>query len=232
MSNFLRHLPCPKCRSKDNLGEYEDHFYCFGCQYHKFKNDLDTLRKRVQQSKRPSNVVTNASNINTTEELPTEALRWLLSYGITLDEIAKYKIEWCTDNGTLILLNTGNYWQGRSFKSYGPKYLSNGPKPLTVYGKSATIILVEDILSAIKISRLQTVCSSPLLGSSLSTHFESELVDKYQMVYIWLDRDKAKNAIRIKNRLKGLGLQSKVIVTDLDPKEYTTKEIEQWLKNR
>ena len=71
-----------------------------------------------------------------------------------------------------------------------------------------------------------------MLGSSLSTHFESELVDKYQMVYIWLDRDKAKNAIRIKNRLKGLGLQSKVIVTDLDPKEYTTKEIEQWLKNR
>jgi translation initiation factor 1 (eIF-1/SUI1) len=52
------------------------------------------------------------------------------------------------------------------------------------------------------------------------------------MVYIWLDRDKAKNAIRIKNRLKGLGLKSKVIVTDLDPKEYTTKEIEQWLKNR
>jgi twinkle protein len=52
MSNFIRHLPCPKCRSKDNLGEYEDHFYCFGCQYHKFKNDLDTflLRKRVQRN--------------------------------------------------------------------------------------------------------------------------------------------------------------------------------------
>lgn len=231
MSKFIRHLPCPKCRSRDNLGEYEDHFYCFGCQYYKTKQDLDTLRKRMQKSKSPSNVI-DSSMLNTTEELPQVAMKWLLSYGITPDEIYKYNFQWCTDNGTLILLNTGTYWQGRSFKSFGPKYLSNGAKPLTTYGKSATIILVEDILSAIKISRLQQVCSAPLLGSSLATHFESRLVDEYEEVYVWLDRDKAKNAVKIKNRLKGLGLKSKAIITPLDPKEYTTKEIEQWLKNR
>jgi twinkle protein len=231
MNKFLRHLPCPKCKSKDNLGEYEDHFYCFGCQYYKLKHDLETLRSRVYKSKSPSNVI-DVSNINTTDELPPVAMKWLLSYGITPTEIVRYNFQWCTDNGTLILLNTGNYWQGRSFKNFGPKYLSNGPKPLTTYGKSATIILVEDILSAIKVSRVQQVCSSPLLGSSLASHFEQELVNNYEMAYIWLDRDKAKNAIRIKNRLKGLGLPSKVIVTELDPKEYTTKEIEQWLKNK
>jgi hypothetical protein len=159
-------------------------------------------------------------------------MKWLLSYGITLNEIVKYNFQWCTDNGTLILLNTGSYWQGRSFKSYGPKYLSHGPKPLTVYGKSATIILTEDILSAIKVSRNQLVCSAPLLGSSLASNFEEELVNNYQTVYVWLDRDKAKNAIKIKNRLKSLGLESKAIITNLDPKEYNNKEIEQWLKNR
>jgi twinkle protein len=230
MSKFIRHLPCPKCRSKDNLGEYDDHFYCFGCQYYKTKQDLESLRSRLKE-KRPSNVVTT-SVLHTTEELPQVAMKWLLSYGITLNEIVKYNFQWCTDNGTLILLNTGNYWQGRSFKSYGPKYLSNGPKPLTVYGKSATIILTEDILSAIKVSRQQQVCSAPLLGSSLATNFEEELVNNYQTVYVWLDRDKAKNAIKIKNRLKSLGLESRAIITNLDPKEYNNKEIEQWLKNR
>ena len=35
MSNFLRHEPCPKCHSKDNLARYTDgHGYCFGCQYY------------------------------------------------------------------------------------------------------------------------------------------------------------------------------------------------------
>ena len=89
-----------------------------------------------------------------------------------------------------------------------------------------------DILSAIKVSRQQQVCSAPLLGSSLATNFEEELVNNYQTVYVWLDRDKAKNAIKIKNRLKSLGLESKAIITNLDPKEYNNKEIEQWLKNR
>jgi len=103
---------------------------------------------------------------------------------------------------------------------------------LTVYGKSDTIILTEDILSAIKVSRNQLVCSAPLLGSSLASNFEEELVNSYKSVYVWLDRDKAKTAVKIKNRLKGLGLDSKVIITNLDPKEYNNKEIEQWLKNR
>ena len=31
-ANFVRHEPCPKCDSKDNLARYDDgHGYCFGC---------------------------------------------------------------------------------------------------------------------------------------------------------------------------------------------------------
>lgn len=230
MSNFIKHNPCPKCNSKDNLGEWDDHFYCFGCQYYKLKNDLNTLRTRVFKSKSPSNVIDN-SKLNITPELPPVAIKWLLSYGITPTEILKYNFQWCIDNGTLILLNTNTYWQGRSFKNFGPKYLSNGPKPLTIYGESDTIILVEDILSAIKVAR-HSVCATPLLGSSLSIENERILANKYKTIYVWLDRDKAKNAIKIKNRFKALGLQSKVIITDKDPKEYNNKEITEWLKNR
>ena len=44
---FLKHLPCPNCGSKDNLAEYVDHFYCFGCKYWKAKNDLASIRNRL-----------------------------------------------------------------------------------------------------------------------------------------------------------------------------------------
>jgi hypothetical protein len=41
-------------------------------------------------------------------------------------------------------------------------------KPLTIYGEGDTIVLVEDVLSAIKIARLRydesILCQSPLLG--------------------------------------------------------------------
>ena len=31
-SAFIKHVPCPKCGSRDNAGQYSDgHYYCFGC---------------------------------------------------------------------------------------------------------------------------------------------------------------------------------------------------------
>lgn len=39
-SKFVRHEPCPKCGSKDNLGRYDDgHAFCYGCQYYEFADD-------------------------------------------------------------------------------------------------------------------------------------------------------------------------------------------------
>ena len=35
MTEFLRHEPCPKCLSRDNLARYSDgHAFCFGCSYY------------------------------------------------------------------------------------------------------------------------------------------------------------------------------------------------------
>jgi len=228
MSKFIRHLPCPKCNSKDNLGEYDDHLYCFGCQYYKSKDDLQSIRNRLETK---NNIeISDPINIDISYDIPSNAMKWLLSYGISLDEIHHYKFGWSAEKRALILLHTKQYWQGRSF-GYGPKYISYGLKPLTIYGAGGTIVLVEDILSAIKVARTN-VSATPLLGSSLSVENERSLAEKYDTIYVWLDRDKAKNAVKIKNRLKSLGVYSKAIITDKDPKEYTTQEIEQWLKNK
>ena len=230
MSKFLGHTGCPKCGSRDNLGEYEDHFWCFGCKYHMRKTDTASLRLRLNRHNTEEQSVMKLSNI---KELPRKAMEWLLSYGISQEEIDKYGIEWNVKEEMLVLLQTAEYWQARTFNSRRPKYMSEGSKPLTIYGQGDTIVIVEDIISAMKIARLHDeYCACPVLGSSLSYDMENQIVEKYKKSAVWLDRDKAKNALRISRKLKQRGLESRVVVTDEDPKEYSKGEIRTWLRNR
>ena len=230
MSTFIRHLPCKTCGSKDNLGEYSDHFWCFGCGFYEEKLDLKSIRERLANTNDKPIFI---ENLAFTKQIPKQAMRWLLKYRITLGEIKKYNILWCQSNETLILVHKKDYWQGRHFGKYGLKYLSKGKKPLTKYGNSDTIVLVEDVLSAIKIARLSPeYCAMPLLGSSLSTEHEESLRDLFKTIHVWLDRDKAKQGIKMSRNLKQKGIVSRAIITNLDPKEYNEGEIETWLKNR
>ena len=230
MSAFIRHLPCKSCGSKDNLGEYTDHFWCFGCGFYEEKIDLKSIRERLADTNYKPVYM---ESLAFTKHIPKEAMRWLLKYRITLKEIEDHNILWCQENETLILIHTNEYWQGKHFGNYGLKYLSKGKKPLTIYGKSDTIILVEDVLSAIKIARLSPeYCAMPLLGSSLSVPHEERLRNLSKTIHIWLDKDKAKQGIKMSRNLKQKGIKSRTIITDLDPKEYNEGEIKNWLKNR
>jgi hypothetical protein len=223
MSNFIKLGPCPHCGSRDNRAEYKNGYWCFGCSTLELKKDTQTLRDRVygtQQTKADSNL-----SINVIKQIPQKAMQWLLKYDIRQDEIDKYNIGWEPDMNILVLLQNSSYWQGRNFGFGNMKYKSNGMKPLTIYGEGDTIIVVEDVLSAIKIARTHKYCASPLLGSSLSKQAESQLVKDYKKIYVWLDRDKAKQAVRIRNRLRSLGVSSKAIITELDPKEYDKQTI-------
>ena len=171
--------------------------------------------------------------LNLTDDIPIEPKRWLLSYGITNEEIGKYKIAWDANTQILVLHYTQNYWQGRCFGNQLTKYLSKGIKPLTIYGNGATIVCVEDILSAIKVARLEpNFCATPLLGSSMSLETTQSLSERFKDIVVWLDRDKAKEAIKISRNLKQRGVDSNVIISPKDPKEYTKGELIEWLKNR
>jgi len=231
MTKFLGHKPCPRCGSKDNLGDYTDHVFCFGCKYYKNKDDIHSIRSRVHKI---TTGTEDIMNVETITELPRKAMKWLLSYGISQEEIKEYNIQWSPKKELLVLLNTLNYWQGRCFGNSKIKYMSAGSKPFTIYGSGDTIVLVEDVLSAIKIARLHNeFCATPLLGSTLSYEFEKSILkEKFKKVYVWLDRDKAINAVKIKNKLKTRGVSSKAIITPLDPKEYSKGEILEWLKNK
>jgi hypothetical protein len=168
-----------------------------------------------------------------TNDIPVKAKQWLLKYGITNEEIDKYKIAYNANSEILVLLFTQNYWQGRCFGNQYQKYLSKGNKPLTIYGNSDTIVCVEDVLSAIKIARLSPeFCATPLLGSSMSLETTQSLSERFKNIVIWLDRDKAKEAIRIARNLKQRGLLVEVVISPKDPKEYTKGELLTWLKNK
>ena len=53
-AKFLRHVPCPYCGSKDNVGEYEDHYHCFSpnCGKTWYKNEeekeLDKMYNKLE----------------------------------------------------------------------------------------------------------------------------------------------------------------------------------------
>jgi hypothetical protein len=165
-------------------------------------------------------------------EIPRKAMQWLLSYGISKEEIAEYGIKWNPANEFLVLIDQAKYWQARTFDNKRPKYLSSGKKPLNIYGQGEVIVIVEDILSAMKIARLRKqYCSAPVLGSSLGYDMENQIVGQYKTALIWLDRDKARNGLLIARKLRQRGLTSRIIVTELDPKEYSKEQIEIFLNN-
>ena len=168
---FIKHLPCPNCGSKDNLAEYIDHYYCFGCSHWKSKNDIKSVRSRLQSQ--------------------------------------------------------------QAMLSDGVKYKSKGKKPLLWYGNGDILVCVEDVISAIKVSKANpNVTATPLLGSSIPLELTETILKRFKTVRVWLDRDKAIEAVKQARNIKQKGIDCEAIITPLDPKEYSTGEINEWLRNR
>jgi hypothetical protein len=68
-------------------------------------------------------------------------------------------------------------------------------------------------------------CASPLLGSVPLKRTETHL-KPFKNVYLWLDKDKAKESVKTaRNLSERIGKQVKVIVTEKDPKCYNNIEI-------
>ena len=227
---FIQHTNCPKCGSRDNLAEYSDGFYCFGCGYRKQKNDLNSVRNRLQSEQ---TMLSDELDIPTTNDIPIEPMQWLLQYGITQQDVDTYKLGWNANNQMLVLVNTPQYYQARNFSKYGPKYISKGKKPLLFYGLGDILICVEDVVSAIKIAKAnKNVTVTPLLGSIISLELTETILKRFKKIYLWLDRDKAIEAVKQARNIKQKGIDSDVIITPNDPKDYSTGEINQWLRNK
>lgn len=211
---FIKHHPCEKCHSRDNLAEYSNGFYCFGCGWFQRKTDIQSLQERIKPTETLSNELKTDGlydDLYLTEKIAPEALKWLLRY-IPMEETKRFS--WEPEKKWLMLYKSNTFYQARDF-SGKRKYINCGKKPFVIYSQTGKepLVFVEDVLSAIKVE-LAGGTAVPMFGSSISWEFPQK------EVMLWFDRDKATTAIKYKNLLQEKGKCVKLIITDLDCKEY------------
>lgn len=222
MANFLKHESCPECRKvgKDqkgnNLARYDNGSgWCFSCKHWE-----PPTHWKPEVRKETTAVPSDLCSI-----FPKENLDWLKQYLTVGEIIENFKYSPILKRH---VYSYGTYWEGRSVNPNVPKCLSHGEKPFYIKGsweKLKKIVVVEDVVSAIAVSR---VCGAlPLFGSHLSGDWMAKLarcsdVDEF---VIWLDHDKYEDAIKFSNKMKLLGVNCTVRQTHKDPKAHTTLEI-------
>lgn len=229
MSEFLAHEPCPKCGSKDNLARFDDgHGWCFGCNHYEPPSVYIPQIKEVVKSTTRIPFPADAQ-----KQIGVKGWTWLKKYGILNKETLNWY--WSESKQWLlfpILEEHGiiSVWQARNFDEQRPK-----PKALTVggvsdvlmlHGSGEPVILVEDILSAVKVGRVCT--AMPLFGSNVPLKTLVRLADRYKRLGIWLDADMAQKSMRAAMRARQLGFDvTRTIITEADPKEHSDKEIQE-----
>lgn len=247
---FVRNGKCPICGSRRGLGIYSDHEYCFVCDYHKSyvegNKTVLLLGNNMNPNKETEPMVTlpdDACNV-----FDNEGLEWLRKYEISDEEIVDNHICWSEIRKSIIFpfYNSSKeliMWQARSFRTSPdpkikiPKYYTRGYKksdylPIFYYEDSSmddAIVLVEDILSAIKVRRVQD--AMPLLGSYIDKELLTRLSKFYTSVVLWLDKDKQDTYKKYISFAKILFDKVSLVYTDLDPKEYSATIIKEFLTN-
>lgn len=186
---------------------------------------------------------------------PSIAKTWLWKYGIGTNMWEKHNIGWSNSYQRLIfpikdtirlkanvsILNQLVGWLARdvSFINYNDKTLYKAPKYLLKTEpdqkrkffkldggrKADTLIIVEDILSAIKIfNSVENVSVLALLNSSVDASYILKHF-KHCLLKIWLDHDKRTESVMQVVRLSQLGFSVRHIFSMKDPKEHTNESI-------
>jgi hypothetical protein len=215
----MKHEPCPKCREagKDKTGDNLKIFpdggkFCFACGFSvpSFKFPRDALGE-----------VHSYISADLPDSARMELGKYLNSY-----EIEKH-FRFDATLKRVVLRDTMPmfYWGKNSYMD--PKVLTKGRipfRPFLTSGTCNTLVIVEDPISAIKVSRVLDCV--PMFGAYWQPHWYEALVrmSSYSSVIVWLDHDKAKEGLRLALSLKNL-FYTGWIDTPRDPKCYSAIEI-------
>lgn len=242
MGIFVKHEPCPKCGSRDNLARYMDgSAWCFGCGHRERADKIPVIDDKWLEKEDES--IQLASDL--CFDFPGHVVSWLGQYDISVEEAIKHGWKYSPHFNQLSFIFYGEAGeialvQSRNFTEGKKKYFNQGSAKnvLPIFragempdsgGAYKTLVVVEDAVSAARIAR-QTD-AMPCLGSYLPKNKQRALkLLGYEELSIWLDEDKLKEARNIADQCKWLGFNTRVIYTEKDPKEYTNEEISGWLK--
>ena len=221
------HLPCNTCSGSDCVTEYDTNWYCWSCHTYTRKVK-STLVKQVPQGQKPKHFQVPICQF---DHAPT--LEWLAKAYISPDVAQLAKIGFSIQQKRIILpvFNQATiigYQARRPINGQGPKYLTYKKNNIPIWyeiitKKDEVVVVVEDILSAIRISPFCNVIA--LLGTTYEGAVLHRL-SQFQTVVIWLDSDQpGQTAAQSLSQRLSLVTQLRHIVTTVDPKYLTDKEI-------
>lgn len=180
--------------------------------------------------------------------------RLILNYNLTVDEIDSNEIQWVSETRRLAIpLFDKNYlrwgWEAKIIKGLEPPWIKGKgttksivyptqesytrlyyPKLSKEYVKERssmnedTIVLVEDVFSAIRVMRYRD--SAALLGCNLDLVQVLELMDGYKNIILALDADATQKAIKIAKEYSGYFEHFEVKQLNKDPKDMSENELE------
>lgn len=236
---------CPACHklgkdnSHDNLAIYSDgHKYCYSCGHLESLSTIKRIKYQMnKQEDRVEEPIYLPSDCDTL--YPIRALEWIEQYELTKTDLLNHNVMWSDSIQRLIFPIYGDghliAWQGRSFHlgdmaiAKIPKWFGKGnlSSVYNILGKGDRLVITEDIISAIKVSRCG-VMSMPLYGSFIGRERFKRLYNLYGdqvEISIWLDPDKRTEALKEAKLGEVCGLHTTVIYSNKDPKEHTYEEI-------
>lgn len=245
-SRCAHHEACPDCRKRgqdrsgNNLGVYDDgHKHCFACGYREGSQNqsVTVIGSRLQQQQK-ENSDALVLPADYTPCLPVKALNWLDQYGVTHKEVITNKLGWSQQYERVIcpvydVSGRLLFFQGRSLNPEEPRKAINFGTPedtFTILGgrhPELSVVLVEDLVSAILVSR--HACCMPLWGSNISNQRLARLAKIADHLFIWLDHDKARYSMARRIKAESIFDSARSIVTPNDPKDYLDSEIRKHL---
>lgn len=219
--------PCENCDARRGVAKYNESSYCFACGRKEFyksliKKTLVLKKERVSFSRLP---------------LTEKQKKWLSQYYINENHIKTYGICSNTNLNGLYFPQIVNrvvksIWERFIDKSLY-KWILHGNKTLVHLSLRLNfkkIILVEDIISAIRVADYADCIA--LCGTNVQVDGIDEVINSYNEVVLWMDGDmagrRAAHAIRKKYKLiKPI----RIIRTKKDPKCHTPTEIREILND-
>jgi hypothetical protein len=223
------------------------HAYCFRC------NDKDwvaplpeplavRLTRLAAGAQADTAILSSALPTPTVpwSEWPAAARLWLLKAGLGGHDAGRLGAYYHPPSSRVVLpvldprTGASQFWQARSVDGRVPKYLNPGvgkARAVPQYGKAKAITLTEDILSAYKVGKVaEGWC---LLGTRISNHCLTLLIERDCPVNVWLDPDGAgiKGAKHTEAALRASGIKYRRIESTSDPKLMHLADIRALLEN-
>ena len=255
MSNakFIKNVACVKCRENgkdkhgDNFATYSDGSgYCWNCGYTRLSDNAISEFLSKGKCCIPATPPLITTPFDCCLDYPKKSIDWINKYTLTLSDMLNNGVLWSESEQRLIFPLWNNDvllgWQGRYFgidkdkkKWYGKGYLQevyhilfNG-KVGQASNDAKQLVLTEDIISAIKVSKLG-IPAMPLFGVNIKSRWKLLRILRYQEVIIFLDPDMHTKSLLQSKEGVLQGVRNRCILSTKDPKEYSYDELKEILK--